>query len=183
MILRLFNDLEAQLSRLRLVNGDFTFYRDAAPGSPAFNLISLWNENTARLTQSRPFSPPAIFIEFLPATWQQLARGSVAADFTIRFHVVTSTLADTDSQYRYAALSRFRLLRALNRCLVNFSGAADDAGRSFSSFKHVGSITDHNHDQITEDIEEWQTHVIDCSASADSSLVLTPFNVDLGEIS
>lgn len=190
MRLRLFSDIEARLSRVRLVDKEFIYCPPESatiaklPGSPAINHVGLWNEDTTRLTQLRPFSPPGVFVEFLPVVWSQLSRGAVCCDLTVRLHIVTATLAQTDTPYRDEALSRFRLIRAIRQALVKFSGAADSEGRSFSTFQYSGSETDHNHEQISEDLEEWRTHCIDCSATVDDGYILTPHNVtlDTGDI-
>jgi hypothetical protein len=193
MRLRLFDDIEACLSRVRLVDNEIVYHRpqrdpDASstqslcqaekmPGCPAINHVGLWNENTTRLTQSRPFAPPAVFIEFLPVSWGELGRNAVHGDMIIRLHIVTATLAQTDTPYRDEALLRFRLIRAVKAAFVDFGGTADKEGRSYSRFKYHASSTDHNHEQVCEDIEEWQTHCADCSASVDSGFVLTPADV------
>lgn len=190
MRLRLFDDIEARLSRVRLVDDKVIFHRPKRgenapmPGTPAINHVGLWNENTTRLTQLRPFSPPAVFIEFYPITWRELGRNAVHGDMVIRLHIVTATLAQTDTPYRAEALQRFRLIRAIKAAFVNFGGAADKEGRSFSRFKYYGSSTDHNHEQICEDLEEWMTHCVDCSATIDNGNILTPRNVtlDTGDI-
>lgn len=185
MRLRLFDDIEARLSRVRLVDDKVIYHRPKRgknapmPGTPAINHVGLWNENTTRLTQLRPFSPPAVFIEFYPITWGELGRNAVHGDMVIRLHIVTATLAQTDTPYRAEALQRFRLIRAIKAAFVNFGGAADKEGRSFSRFKYYGSSTDHNHEQICEDLEEWMTHCVDCSATIDDNYVLTPENVIL----
>lgn len=190
MRLRLFDDIEARLSCVRLVDDTVIYHRPKRgenapiPGNPAINHVGLWNENTMRLTQMRPFSPPAVFIEFYPITWGELGRNAVHGDMVIRLHIVTATLAQTDTPYRAEALQRFRLIRAIKTAFVDFSGAADKEGRSFSRFKYYGSSTDHNHEQICEDLEEWMTHCVDCSATIDNGYILTPRNVtlDIGDI-
>ena len=177
MKLRLFNDIEARLSYVRLVNGEYIYHSPETnpgtelPGTPAINHFDLWNENTTRLTQLRPFSPPAVFLEFYPVTWGELGRNAVHGDIILRLHIVTSTLAQTDTPYRDEALQRFRLIRAIKAAFVEFSGSADTEGRSYSRFQYYGSSTDHNHEQICEDLEEWRTHATDCSAIVDSRLI------------
>lgn len=179
--------MEARLSRVRRV-GDKVIYcrpkrgNDAKlPGVPAINHIGLWNENTSRLTQSRPFAPPAVFVEFLPAQWSPLGRNAVHGDMTVRLHVVTATLAATDTPYRDEALQRFRLIRAIKSAFAGFSGAADDQGRSYSTFQYLECLTDHNHEQITEDVEGWRTHCVDASDTVDDGYVLTPHNITLDD--
>ena len=190
MRLRLFSDIEARLSRVRLVDKEFIYCPPESatiaklPGFPAINHVGLWNENTTRLTQLRPLKPPAVFIEFYPVTWGELGRNAVHGDMVIRLHIVTATLAETDTPYREEALHRFRLIRAVKAAFVNFGGGADARGRSFSRFRYSGSSTDHNHEQVCEDLEEWTTHCVDCSAVIDNGYILTPHNVtlDTGDI-
>ena len=179
MRLRLFSDIEAHLVRVRLVNDEFVYCsperypKPEFPGKPAINLVGLWNENTTRLTQMRPFAPPAVFVEFYPVTWGEAGANVIRGDMILRLHVVTSTLAQTDTPYRDEALARFKLIRAIKAAFVNFGGAADKEGRSYSRFQYYGSSTDHNHEQICEDLEEWRTHCIDSSAVTDDGYIYT----------
>lgn len=185
MRLRLFTDIEARLSRVRIVDDKYIYHRPESdpnaklPGKPAISLVGLWNENTARLTQMRPFVPPAVFIEFYPVTWGEAGRNVVHGDMIIRVHIVTATLAQTDTPYRDEALTRFRLIRAVKAAFVDFGGEADKEGRSYSRFQYYGSSTDHNHEQICEDMEEWRTHCYDTSAVVDDGYIYTPENVEL----
>ncbi len=116
--------------------------------------------------------------------WGELGRNAVHGNLVIRLHIVTATLAQTDTPYRDEALQRFRLIRAVKAAFVDFAGAADKHGRSYSRFKYHGSATDHNHEQICEDLEEWMTHCVDCSAAIDNGYILTPHNItlDTGDI-
>lgn len=185
MRLRLFNDIEARLSRVRLTGSGIVYHNPKRgpdkpmPGTPAINHVGLWNGDTSRLTQSRPFVPPAVFIEFCPVSWGSLGRGAVQCDMVIRLHIVTATLAQTDTPYRDEALRRFRLIRAIKAAFADFGGPADREGRSYSRFKYHSSTTDHDHGQVCEDLEEWQTHCVDCSASGDDGFILTPADVSL----
>ena len=177
MILRLFDDIEARLAYVRKVDDEFIFHPPEKdpdkelPGTPAINHFGLWNENTTRLTQMRPLTPPAVFIEFYPIVWSEMGRNTVHGDIVIRFHIVTATLAQTDTPYRDEALARFRLIRAIKAAFVNFGGGADNDGRSYSRWQYYGSTPDHNHEQICEDLEEWRTHTIDCSVVVDDRLI------------
>lgn len=185
MRLRLFTDIEARLSRVRLVDGKFICHRpkcgsDApVPGSPAINLVGLWNENVTRLTQMRPFTPPAVFVEFFPVNWSPMSRNVVHGDMTVRLHIVTATLATTDTPYRDEALARFRLIRVIKKAFAGFAGSADAEGRSFSTFQYLESLTDHNHEQITEDLEAWRTHCIDAADYVDNGYDLSSHNITL----
>lgn len=173
------------MARVRLVDDKTICYlprrgdNGVLPGVPAIHHFGLWNDNTARLTQMSPLNPPAVFVEFLPAIYSPLQRGAVHSDMTVRLHIITATLASTDSPYREEALARFRLCRAIIRALAGFSGGADEEGRSFSIFQYSGSVTDHNHEQVCEDIEEWRVHCVDCSVTVNDGFVLTDTNVSL----
>lgn len=190
MRLRLFTDIEARLSRVRLVDGKFIYHRpqdgtDATmPGTSAINLVGLWNENVTRLTQMRPFTPPAVFVEFFPVNWSPMSRNAVHGDMTVRLHIVTATLAATDTPYRNEALARFRLVRSIKKAFAGFSGAADEEGRSFSTFQYLESLTDHNHEQVTEDLEGWRTHCIDAADYIDDGYGVTSGDLalDIGDI-
>ncbi len=185
MRLRIFTDLEARLARVRLVDDGYAYCPQKPgsdtemPGVPAINHVGLWNEDTARLTQTRPFSPPAVFVEFLPVAWSPLSRGAVHGDMTVRLHFVTATLAQTDTAFRNEALRRFRLIRAVKLALNDFSGGADDHGLSFSRFQYSGSDTDHDHEQVCEDLEEWRAHCVDCSATVDGVSETDPETLSL----
>lgn len=189
MRLFIFNKLEQRLNRIRCDKGNFFYCHKSAgdlkdlPGAPAFNHIGLWNDNTARLTQIRPLIPPAIFIEFLPVSWSPLAHNAFHGDLMIRLHIISATLADTDS-YRDDALERFFIIRALKSALLGFNACDEESGLSFSTFAHLESITDHAHDQVIEDIESWRTHCIDASGTLSSDNITTPHNVtlDMGDI-
>ncbi len=191
MRLRLFNDIEARLSHVRLVNDKIIYHRPnddenaSFPGVPAIKHYALWNENTAQLTNARAFATPAIFVEFLPAVWSPLSRNAVHGDMMIRFHIITATLASTsDTAYRDEALMRFMLMRAVKSAFAGFAGKADVQGRSFSTFQYLESLTDHNHEQIIEDIEGWKTHCIDTADMLADGRILTPTDVtlDIGDI-
>ena len=185
MIIRLFTDIEERLKSVRLVDGSYIYgrpERDAnakMPGEPAITHFGLWNENTIRLTQMRPFVPPAVFVEFYPVTWSEAGRSMVHADIILRLHIITATLAQTDTPYRDQALARFRLIRAIKAAFVDFGGEADADGRSYSRFQYYGSTTDHNHEQTCEDIEEWRLHFYDASAVVAEESRYTTADIDL----
>ena len=105
------------------------------------------------------------------------------ADVTVRLHIVTATLATPNSPYKEQALYRLALIRAVDQALTNFSGAVDDRGLGFGTFVPQESDTDHNHEQVCEDIEVWRVSCFDLS-SVGRNLVTTPLDVTLddGEI-
>ncbi len=188
MRIRLYNDITARLTRVRMVNGIPAYVRKKnateATEKPEMQVIKsfdLWNENVVHLTQQRPFQTPAVFVEFLPIVWQPVGKGAKRADVTIRLHIVTATLATANSPYKEAALFPLYLIRAVEAALRKFDGAADERGLSYGTFAHSESATDHNHEQVSEHVETWHTMCHDCTAVVLDGRIDTPHNVTLDD--
>lgn len=180
MRLLLYNAILARLAHIREVDGIPVYIASETEDLPpqAIKTFDLWNENVTQLTQQSPFVTPAVFVEFLPIVWQQSGRKAKYADVDVRLHIVTATLATTASPYKEQAFYRFSLARAIGQALVGYTGAADENGRHFGSFTQTESQTDHEHEQVCEDIETWTTRCFDCSAVG-RDLITTPSNVTL----
>ncbi len=129
-------------------------------GMPVIKHFDLWNQNVEFLNQEQPAFFPLCFIEFKPIQWEHLSGGLRTAAFTIRLHIVSQWLYPTEdgSGFQEQGLAYLDLLDDVNRALHQFSG------EGFSSFCCTGSITNHNHEGIIEDIEEFTTTVKDGSA-------------------
>lgn len=189
MRIRLYDAITARLAHVRTVEGVPVFLdpkqtdKTAQKPPQAIKAFDLWNENVVQLTKQRPFEMPAVFIEFLPIVWSYAGRKAKHADVTVRLHIVTATLATPNSPYKEQALYRLALIRAVDQALTNFSGAVDDRGLGFGTFVPQESDTDHNHEQVCEDIEMWRVSCFDLSAVG-RNLVTTPLDVTLddGEI-
>lgn len=186
MRIRLYNDLTARLSRVRVVDGIpvYASGKNAAEapetrGTQAIKHFDLWNENVVHLTQQRPFQTPAVFVEFMPIVWQPVGKQAKRADVTIRLHIVTASLATQNSPYKEAALFPLYLIRAIEEAMRGFAGAADERGLSYSTFAHTESATDHNHEQVSEHVETWHTMCHDCSAVVCDGRIKTPHDVTL----
>lgn len=61
--------------------------------------------------------------------------------------------------FQQQALERFDLLDCMDRHLFNLSG--DDGSISFSLFRRTGSSTNHNHEELVEDVTDFTCKVID----------------------
>lgn len=189
MRIRLYDAITARLAYVRTVEGVPVFLdpkqtdKTAQKPPQAIKAFDLWNENVVQLTKQRPFEMPAVFIEFLPIVWSYAGRKAKHADVIVRLHIVTATLATPNSPYKEQALYRLALIRAVDQALTNFSGAVDDRGLGFGTFVPQESDTDHNHEQVCEDIEVWRVSCFDLSAVG-RNLVTTPLDVTLdgGEI-
>lgn len=185
MRIRLFNEIAGRLGRVRIIDGLPVYLRpqegenEANLPPLAIKTLDLWNEQVDQLAQQQPFLTPAVFIEFLPIVWTKLGKGAQRAEVQIRLHIVSATLATVSSQYKEQALYRLRLTKAVQAALVGFCGSTDAEGLMFGTFVHTQSETDHNHADICEDIESWQTLCIDASAAISDGSTKTPHNVTL----
>ena len=187
---RLYKEISARLGRIYDVDGIPVYIRPNSsqnePGTAemAIKHYDLWNENVAQLTQQRPFATPAVFFEFPPIIWTAAGMKTKRARVDIRLHILTATLATVGTQYEDVALYRFRLIQAMEDALRGMSGKPDARGRSFGTLAKVESDTDHNHEQVCEDIEVWATYCHDLSAYTQDGKVFTPFPVylDTGDI-
>lgn len=110
----------------------------------AIKHIDLWNQNVEFLDQEVPWERPAVFIEFVPFKWTQLTPGiAYRAQPLINLHVVTDWIgAVTDA-------GQFRLLDKIHELVAMLSGD------TFMEFDIDSSATNHNHEDIVENIETY----------------------------
>ena len=81
----------------------------------------------------------------------------------MRLHVVTATAATAEAGGRYQdkALERFDIINGVTQALLSFS--FDDGVRQAGTFRQAESATDHNHEQVCDDIESWVAFCRDAS--------------------
>jgi hypothetical protein len=122
--------------------------------------VDLWNQNIGQLPKQAAFRMPAVFVEFEPFEWSQLARGARSAEVRVRLHVLTKTLATPEKggKYHDKALERLDLLERLCAAVQGFSG------EGFNRFMLVESVTDHDHNEVRHDEECFVTRVTDTPA-------------------
>lgn len=127
--------------------------------TPVFGHFDLWNQNVEFIEQETPFPFPAIFIEFMPITWNKMGYNKQDANITVRIHIVSrwhSNTADYNPQ-SYDALEYLELADIVNNKLTNF---ATTMGNRFMRTK---SEINHNHETILDSVEEFVCNVIDVS--------------------
>lgn len=124
-------------------------------GQPEVKHFDLWNEQVEFIEQEEPFGIPAVFVEFRPVRWATLGGMVQQADVDIRLHIVTrwKGSAKDGSLFLTDALERFDLLDRIDRCLFNLQEA--EGGTSFCMFRRTGSSTNHDHDELVEDIADY----------------------------
>lgn len=126
-------------------------------GDVAIAHIDLWNQNVEYLEQEEAWDTPAVFVEFAPITWEEVQDGHFRSDVTVNLHVVTRWEGSTasGSAYQEGSLKVFDLLQYINLALHELSG------ETFHSMRRVSSITNHNHEEILENIEVYRVRGVD----------------------
>ena len=116
-------------------------------GNGAIKHIDLWNHNVEFIER------PAVFVEFAPIQWNAIQNGvEYRAEPIVNLHVVTDWVgsAVADSEFREKSLEVFDLLEDIHQTLTCMEG------ETFMAFDLVQSQTNHNHEDILENIESYQ---------------------------
>ena len=109
----------------------------------AIKHIDLWNHNVEFLEQEAPWPRPAVFIEFVPFKWHAVVPGvEYRAQPLINLHVLTDWAEQND-------IGEFRLLDKIHKLLAGLEG------ENFMEFDIDSSATNHNHEDIVENIETY----------------------------
>lgn len=109
----------------------------------AIRHVDLWNRNVEFIDQETPWDRPAVFIEFVPFKWRQIVPGvEYRAEPQINLHVVTDWGADSD-------IGQFCLLDRIHEAVAGLSG------ETFMELDIEGSSTNHDHEEIVENIETY----------------------------
>ena len=119
----------------------------------AIKHIDLWNHNVEFIEQEENWERPAVFVEFQPIQWNAIQPGAeYRAEPLVSLHVVTDWQGSSsaDSEFREQSLKVFDLLEAIHLQL------ACRRGKTFLEFDLVESRTNHNHEEIIENIETYQ---------------------------
>lgn len=115
--------------------------------------IDLWNHNVEFIEQEEQWERPAVFVEFCPILWNAIRNGvEYRAEPVVNLHVVTDWQGSSasGSAFMEESLAVFDLLEEIHRVLTCMEG------ETFAEFDLVESRTNHNHDEIIENIETYQ---------------------------
>ena len=126
---------------------------------PKIKHFDLWNRNIEFAETDGVFPLPAVFIEFQPIAWKKSPNGRQEAQVRVHLHIATEAKAPTDDKSKHLerSLIFFDLIDEINQSLSFFKGDG------FGIFCRVESLTNHDHAEILESIEVYETHVIDGS--------------------
>ncbi len=122
---------------------------------PQLAHFDLWNRNVEFIQKEAVFPMPAVFVEFKPIRWETLQGGVQQADVTFSLHIVTAADNPTyeGAPYREDALAVFDLLDEVAAALHGMQGSG------YKGCVRTDSDTNHDHEQIREDIETFRIHV------------------------
>lgn len=145
----LYNAIKNRLEALRInTAGEYYELPDGADvdddlHSRAIRHIDLWNHNVEFIEQEEAWARPAVFVEFVPFKWHAIVPGvEYRAQPQINLHVVTDWAGQK-------GIGEFRLLDRLHELLAGLEG------ETFMEFDIDGSSTNHNHEDIVENIETY----------------------------
>ena len=109
--------------------------------------------NVEFIEQEEQWGRPAVFVEFTPIQWQAIQNGvEYRAEPIVNLHVVTDWAGSVsaDSDFQEESLNVFDLLEEIHKALSCMEG------ETFMEFDLVESRTNHNHEEIIENIESYQ---------------------------
>lgn len=119
---------------------------------PEIKYIDLWNHNVEFIEQEDNWERPAVFVEFCPINWEATVAGMrYVTEAKVNLYVVTDWLGSSaaNSDQREESLTVFDLLEKIHTAL------ADVDGEHFKEFDISNSTTNHNHEDILENIETY----------------------------
>ena len=109
---------------------------------PAIRHIDLWNHNVEFIDQETPWERPAVFIEFEPIHWVSIVPGlQYRSEGRVKLHIVTDWTDDV------SGIKMLDLPEAIQAALYGLEGD------SFTDLTLAESHTNHNHEDIVENIE------------------------------
>lgn len=112
--------------------------------------IDLWNHNVEFIEQEESWDRPAVFVEFCPIRWTAIVSGvEYRAEPQVKLHIVTDWKGSSSagSVFREEALEVFDLPELIHGQLSCMEG------ETFTEFDLVESQTNHNHEDIVENVE------------------------------
>lgn len=141
----LYRQIKAQLEKISVNGADELFVAPYEADDDLFEKavrhIDLWNHNVEFIEQETAWERPAVFVEFQPIRWNAIVTGfEYRAEVMVNLHVVTDWKGGE-------GIGEFRLLEKIHEVLAGLEGS------TFADFDIESSMTNHNHEDIVENIE------------------------------
>lgn len=136
---------------------------NAKASAPCSSTSTCGTRTSCNLSNSDRSQHLRCLVEYDPIRWNYGGQKVREADILMRLHVVTATAATAEAGGRYQdkALERFDIINGVTQALLSFS--FDDGVRQAGTFRQAESATDHNHEQVCDDIESWVAFCRDAS--------------------
>lgn len=137
------------------INGAGEYYMapdgtDSDLAEPVIKHIDLWNHNVEFLEEETPWPRPAVFMEICPVRWKPIVPGvEYRAEAQLKFHIVTDW-ADVASDESRGAITMLDLPDHIHDALAGLEG------KTFRELSLAESDTNHNHEDIVENIEVYE---------------------------
>lgn len=150
---------ERLLERLKVVEGkvvpllsadDVALYAD---NESAIKHVDLWNHNVEFIEEESAWARPAVFIELGSIVWKPVSGGGeYTTSSRVLLHVVTDWAggAYAGSPFQAESLEVFDLLTGIHLVLDDFGGSC------FDHLRLAESRTNHNHEDIVENVEVFE---------------------------
>ena len=117
--------------------------KDCLGSLESVKYVALWNHNVEYIEQEQPWERPAVFIEILPLEWRCVVPGhEYHSVVTLRLHIVYD--------WSENEMNDFDLKSEIAQAVIGLEGDG------FSPLEPVCSATNHNHEQIVEDIDTYR---------------------------
>lgn len=111
---------------------------------PEVEYFDLWNQNVEFIEQEEAWDRPAVFLEFLPITWEPVAGGrNLRGRGQVRIHIVTDWVG---GNYQQA----FAISQGISEMMPNVVCPL------FYSIYLQESGTNHNHEDLLETIDTYE---------------------------
>lgn len=117
------------------------FERLLTVGDGDIKHVDLWNHNVEFIEQETAWARPAVFIEFCPINWERAGGNSYRANSQFKLHVVT----DWDDTQQ--GLEDLDMAEKIHDVLHGLKG------EGFHGVDLAQSVTNHNHEDIVENVE------------------------------
>lgn len=135
-------------------------------GTKIIKHIDLWN-NQFDADQAQPTTFPAVYLQFMPISWQTTGRHKQMAtvNFTLHIANTTKTRSEFNQQFTDRFLAHLELLDIIHKWITGFNSSLDpDHEDFFGSMSRTASTHDHFHGDILVHQESFICNVKDTSA-------------------
>ena len=114
--------------------------------------IDLWNHNVEFIEQEQQWSRPAVFVEFGAINWQRLGGqpNAMRGEGTVSLHIVTDWVGSTTLEEDTDDFAAFELSERI--CSV----VRGLRGDHFHGMELITTHTNHNHEELLENIEQFR---------------------------